>query len=73
MCRSGRLFGYSRISRTATRISRPPFLTIPRRFCNARTPVFPTSRIPAMPLSGVDRLFCDRIDRSSDALFLPCA
>ena len=50
-----------------------PFLSIPRRFCKSRTSDFPTSRIPAMPLSGVDRLFCDRINRSSDALFLPCA
>ena len=47
-----------------------PFLSIPRRFCKSRVPVFP---YPAMPLSGVDRLFCDRINRSSDALFLPCA
>ena len=62
------LAGYSRISRTATRISRPPFFAHPPAVLQV-----PYSRFPAMPLSGVDRLFCDRINRSSDALFLSCA
>lgn len=65
------LAGYSRNSLTATRISRPPF------FVHAPAVLHvPCSRLPVflqMPLSGVDRLFCDRINRSSDALFLSCA
>jgi len=62
---------YSRNSLTATRISRPPFFVHPPAVLHV-----PCSRLPVflqMPLSGVDRLFCDRINRSSDALFLSCA
>jgi hypothetical protein len=65
------LAGYSRNSLTATRISRPPFFVHPPAVLHV-----PCSRLPVflqMPLSGVDRLFCDRINRSSDALFLSCA